>query len=237
MFKIKHLREPHDYTGRYRTIELRIEYKACIMQTLYISKKVNIMDNTIAVKLISEHKLLLSALDGLIEGNSIFCYKNGDMLMKANDIRTFLNANSRSSKRYVLAETEFTYEIIRMMDNSNNELFYLQLALKENPNPVTITNLERVTNMLDIYVGKSYKQLGNSDRKISEKMKLDNVITYAYLQRTTATTASFKNSKIGATKTLRNIIYELIKSKKLRQFTRDESREKYGSYADMYEIL
>jgi len=192
-----------------------------------------IMQNPIAIKLSAEYLAIKNAMELLAENESIVAPKDDSMLLTGKDIKSYLTMNSKNTKRFVLVETESTYEIVRMIDNTNNDAFYSKL----NPQPVETTDNEtKVRILIDKYLVKDYASMANIDTRLTSKMKNDRVITYSYLQRNTASVSSFKRTTLGATGTLRKIIEKLIKEGTLVVLMRADTLRNYDTGAECYKI-
>lgn len=190
------------------------------------------MRDQVVLQITKEYEAIDECVKTLDVGESIFCDKNIEMILTSLEIKNYLGRLSINKKCYVLIESQNVYEIARLPDGADYNFVYHAMA-----SPLAINeNRDKLIKIIDRYKERPFGLIGEMDKAINREMKNQNIVTYAYLQRSTATVASFKRQVIGATKTLHALILDLIEDGKLIELSKSDSSKHFDRTARMFKI-
>jgi len=145
------------------------------------------------------------------------------------DIRIYTDTISKGSKRFVVMENDFTFDIMRVECNCNLKKMYELLKPEQNPGLDHARDI--VLRLLNVYLDSSWMKAKSISNCIDAKMFDDKVISYSWLQRKTSAISLFKNCG-NPLELLRFTVAELVKSGGLAEV----DGFKYKTNAKLYRI-
>ena len=151
-----------------------------------------------------------------------------------SELRYFLDKHSLAIKKFAIVENELDFTIHRLTDRFDLASFYETDIMKDVVNETAIDTLKRICKKFldsDVSVIKKIAPI------VTEHMKNDRAIPYTYLQRYTSTNKAFKNSKIGATDTLKFAIDSLITEGYMKKMELRITRHLYDTGSSLYQII
>ncbi|MES2180680.1 MAG: hypothetical protein V4493_01095 [Pseudomonadota bacterium] len=157
-------------------------------------------------------------------------------------LRAYLAAHMSGKLRYVALDHGTVYEVARMADGLNVNVFYSVMSKKVKPiDPIikTVkdgkTSYENMNALLHKYIETPLNKLTNKD-KMTEILKPLNIINYNFIQRNLASVASFRNSPVGSRMEFLNTISQFEKERILVELDKQSCKTLYKSGALMYKV-
>lgn len=130
------------------------------------------------------------------------------------------------------------FEVARIDSNFKRQLFYLSKDSKSNQTEEEIVGscVEKLQNFINDFEFRTVEEV-NKTAPFDEKMKVNKIIPYAYMQRCLISAAPFKHYSKGATQALKMGLRVLGEQGIVEPVDSETAKEDFGTKVRLYRIV
>lgn len=179
-----------------------------------------------------QHVNAMKPVESQPEGKSFYLPLDGP---KIKLLREIAKRASIGKKAFVVVTTEAGFEVMRLPDGTDTELFYRYLEKVEEPSGEKGSGKKYIVQLIDRYADKSFSDLSKTElESTNKKMKDANVFSYSMIQRACVGLAFFRHADGGATPAIKKALVELVDDGFLEILPRSQSSSIFESNAVLY---
>tara|TARA_Y100001973_G_scaffold106643_1_gene186073 strand:- start:12962 stop:13591 length:630 start_codon:yes stop_codon:yes gene_type:complete len=171
------------------------------------------------------------------EGKSFAIQREGYSLALLREIADLANVGK---KAVVVIEWPEVFEVQRLPDGSNTKLFY-RYSTGDKKDRVEHSEIgDSVSDIKSIvaqYIESNFEDCLKYDKKLNAEAKIENVISYSYIQRRSASLASFRKAPEGSTARLKAAIDALVEIDFLNAVPDNVAAGTFETTGKLYQIV
>ena len=151
-------------------------------------------------------------------------------------LRKIAERYSVGIKTFVVIEHEQCFEVRRLQDNESSKLFYEFMQ----PEKVCANYEDKaeqdILRVIEESKTQDFELMKKYDLSYNEDMRRENIFSYVYVQRRTASLASIRKSKDGSKETITNILNKLIEEGLIKEVPAQIAKGVFNNGSKLYQI-